>query len=186
MKGIKNLIVLALTMLLATSIVSCGKKENKKITDSDVTFNYEIKNKESGEGKISITFSEGLPAITYDIYENDKEILAGDHEVGENKSVDVAITQKKGEKYTYRLTVKDDKGNVVNKEMHFNIFDDSDNKSSDKVEKENTWNSKSIEYKVGDIVVFNEKNYECIQGHTSQVAWTPADAPSLWKLKSEE
>ena len=36
------------------------------------------------------------------------------------------------------------------------------------------------EYAVGDRVQFESKLYKCLQGHTSQAAWIPSTAVSLW------
>lgn len=35
-------------------------------------------------------------------------------------------------------------------------------------------------YTVGTRVRYGKTLYKCLQAHTSQAAWTPADAPSLW------
>ena len=42
------------------------------------------------------------------------------------------------------------------------------------------WDNASHEYKEGDRVTYNGTLYKCLQAHTSQDSWTPADAPSLW------
>ena len=42
------------------------------------------------------------------------------------------------------------------------------------------WSGESAEYKFGDRVLYNGTLYKCITAHTSQTAWTPTDAPSLW------
>jgi hypothetical protein len=42
-----------------------------------------------------------------------------------------------------------------------------------------TWKSE-IEYMVDDRVLYENVLYKVIQNHTSQKAWTPADAPSLF------
>lgn len=42
------------------------------------------------------------------------------------------------------------------------------------------WSGGGAVYAVGDRVQYNGVAYKCLQGHTSQVTWTPADAPSLW------
>lgn len=36
------------------------------------------------------------------------------------------------------------------------------------------------EYTVDDRILYNNVLYRCLQTHTSQSAWTPSDAPSLW------
>ena len=42
----------------------------------------------------------------------------------------------------------------------------------------------NILYKVNDIVSYNDKYYVCIQSHTSNSAWTPDVAITLWKLQT--
>ena len=42
------------------------------------------------------------------------------------------------------------------------------------------WSGESADYKVGDRVLYGGTLYRCITAHTSQAAWTPTDAPSLW------
>ena len=41
------------------------------------------------------------------------------------------------------------------------------------------WES-GIDYAVGDRRTYNGTLYRCLQAHTAQEAWNPADAPSLW------
>lgn len=40
--------------------------------------------------------------------------------------------------------------------------------------------SESASYEQGDRVRYNDVLYKCLQSHTAQATWTPADAPSLW------
>ena len=42
------------------------------------------------------------------------------------------------------------------------------------------WNSDSIDYAVGDRVRYGDELYKCLQNHTSQSTWNPADSPSIW------
>lgn len=42
------------------------------------------------------------------------------------------------------------------------------------------WSGEDVEYTTGERVKHDNILYKCIQAHTSQPAWTPADAPSLW------
>ena len=42
------------------------------------------------------------------------------------------------------------------------------------------WIGEGRVYSVGDRVVYEGKLYKCLQDHTSQYAWTPSAAPSLW------
>ncbi len=46
------------------------------------------------------------------------------------------------------------------------------------------WDPNFHPYKVGDLVSFQGHTYKCIQAHTSQPGWDPADVPALWQLIS--
>lgn len=39
-------------------------------------------------------------------------------------------------------------------------------------------------YYVGDVIVYEGSEYECIQSHTSQAGWEPPNATALWKKRS--
>lgn len=39
-------------------------------------------------------------------------------------------------------------------------------------------------YYTGDLVMYEEQQYECIQPHTSQEGWEPPNIPALWKRHS--
>ena len=41
------------------------------------------------------------------------------------------------------------------------------------------WSSEAV-YAVGDRVCYESTLYKCLQNHTAQATWTPADSPSLW------
>lgn len=42
------------------------------------------------------------------------------------------------------------------------------------------WSGDGVAYKAGDRVTYNDVLYKVLQSHTSQAAWTPTDAPSLF------
>ena len=42
------------------------------------------------------------------------------------------------------------------------------------------WDGGGHSYKVGDLVEYQGTVYRVVQAHTSQAAWTPTAAPSLW------
>ena len=49
------------------------------------------------------------------------------------------------------------------------------------------WSGKSVELKVGDIVLYEDNIYRVIQPHTTQVDWTPENTPALFvKISLEE
>ena len=41
------------------------------------------------------------------------------------------------------------------------------------------WES-GVDYAVGDRRLYENALYKCLQAHTAQETWNPADAPSLW------
>mgnify|MGYP004658904699 CR=1 FL=1 len=47
------------------------------------------------------------------------------------------------------------------------------------------WSPNSVSYKVGDLVQYKGKVYECTYTHVSNVAWTPTEAFTLWKNRSD-
>lgn len=42
------------------------------------------------------------------------------------------------------------------------------------------WDGDGVDYVVGDRVRYGNELYKCLQNHTSQSTWNPADSPSLW------
>ncbi len=42
------------------------------------------------------------------------------------------------------------------------------------------WDGNGVDYAGGDRVRYGGYVYKCLTAHTSQEAWTPTDAPSLW------
>ena len=42
------------------------------------------------------------------------------------------------------------------------------------------WDGEGAAYAAGDRRLYGGYVYKCLQAHTSQSGWNPADAPSLW------
>lgn len=42
------------------------------------------------------------------------------------------------------------------------------------------WSKDGVDYKKGQRVMYEDKFYKCLNGHTSQASWTPSDASSLF------
>ena len=42
------------------------------------------------------------------------------------------------------------------------------------------WSGDSVAYKVGDLVSYQGNTYQCLQAHTSESGWDPADTAALW------
>ncbi len=47
------------------------------------------------------------------------------------------------------------------------------------------WSPNSVSYKSGDLVQYQRRVYECIYPHVSNSAWTPTEAFTLWKERTD-
>ena len=47
------------------------------------------------------------------------------------------------------------------------------------------WSPNSVLYNIGDLVQYQGNVYECTFAHTSNSGWTPTEAFTLWKLRSD-
>lgn len=47
------------------------------------------------------------------------------------------------------------------------------------------WSPNSVLYNIGDFVQYQGNVYECTFAHTSNSGWTPTEAFTLWKLRSD-
>ena len=46
------------------------------------------------------------------------------------------------------------------------------------------WENNTV-YKLGDIVAYQNAYYECTYAHTSNSGWTPSEAQTLWKIRTD-
>ncbi|MDU1855186.1 MAG: hypothetical protein E6789_06760, partial [Clostridium baratii] len=133
--------------------------------------------------------------IDYTIYtkteENEEEIKYTSGQIdGANKTV-ISVLDKKPETYNYKLVCSDEDGNIVeknvqviiegNKEENEKDIKDEEIETSKSKDLEELWSGKGVEYRQGDKVSFEGKNFECLQAHKSQEDWSPKAAPSLFK-----
>ena len=47
------------------------------------------------------------------------------------------------------------------------------------------WSPNSVVYGLGNLVQYQGKVYECTYAHTSNLGWSPTDAATLWKLRTD-
>ncbi|MCR5704151.1 MAG: hypothetical protein K6G85_05970 [Eubacterium sp.] len=47
------------------------------------------------------------------------------------------------------------------------------------------WSSNDVAYALGNLVQYRGKVYECTYQHRSNTAWSPVDAPTLWKERTD-
>lgn len=188
--GIKwsNILKIIVIATLSLSMISCS---SNKVTSDDFTINSSKIDSDDGNYTIALEFYEKAGTANYTIYENDKEIKSGRKDEKGKETKELIFTDKANGEYLYKVKVEDENSGIVNKEVKVKVENDKtdddkpeDSEDKDEVEKskETPWNKESIEYKVKDKVSYKDKTYECTQAHTSQEAWTPLDAPSLWKV----
>ncbi|MGL5087327.1 MAG: carbohydrate-binding protein [Clostridium sp.] len=197
LNSLKVILISALSLVM----VACGSSKTT-ITSDDFAINTSKIESDNGSYNIVLEFYEKASKANYTIYENDKEIKSGrKDEIGKD-SKEFIFTDKASGEYLYTVKVEDENSGITSKEVKVKvknsdvydtkIEDDKENvdkknetEASDKIEesKEAPWNKESVDYKVKDKVSYKSKTYECIQGHTSQEAWTPLDSPSLWKVQ---
>lgn len=186
---------------LSLVIVACGGSKTT-VTSEDFAINASKIESEDGSYNVTLEFYEKAGKANYTIYENDKEIKSGRKDEKGKDSKEFVFTDKVNGEYLYKVKIEDENSGIVNKEVKVKVKnndltqskpeidkDNTDKKNeeagADKIEasKETPWSKEAIEYKIKDKVSFKNKTYECIQAHTSQEAWTPLDAPSLWKVQ---
>ena len=196
-----NTLKVILIATLSLVMVACGSSKTT-ITSDDFAINSSKIESNDGSYNIALEFYEKAGKANYTIYENDKEIKSGRKDEKGRNSKEFVFTDKASGEYLYKVKVEDENSGITSKEVKVRVKNTDvadtkieDNKentdkkneieSSDKIEesKEIPWNKESIDYKVKDKVSYKSKTYECIQGHTSQEAWTPLDSPSLWKVQ---
>ncbi len=107
-------------------------------------------------------------------------MVSSKEDVDEGLKENIMSNKVKGE-YEYVLTVKDDEGNTVTKELAVKVDDSLAASATLSDSSIAEWSGDGIEYVVGDKVNYSDKKYKCLQGHTSQDDWNPVSAASLWK-----
>lgn len=176
----KNSIKFISALALAVSLMGCNQKG---LSNED--FNLKVDNEvtEDGDFEVTIDFKEGTPEANYKLYLDGEIKASGVKKEDEKDKQDFEFEGLDDGEHIFKIEVESD-GNKYDKEIKVKVDnknDDNDNKEDDKKEELEDWDDDSKEYSIGDKVSFEDKNYECIQAHTSQEAWMPKDCPSLWK-----
>lgn len=193
MKNFKGKLLILVSILIPV-FMFVGCDEEKKLTEENVSFSFE--KKENGKDidlTIDVTDYEGK--IDYTIYtkteEDEEETKYTSGQINGAKKTVISVLDKKPETYNYKLVCSDEGGNTVekavqviiegNKEENEKDIKDEEMETSKNKSLETPWSGKGVEYKVGDKVSFEDKNFECLQAHKSQEDWSPKAAPSLFK-----
>jgi len=73
-----------------------------------------------------------------------------------------------------------EKANRLRAQIEVNADSMVDEEAAEYAELFPKWSGNGVPYKVGDRVSHRGILYKCLIAHTSQEAWNPDDAPSLW------
>ena len=188
---------------LSVGLIGCGS--GKDLSEDIVSLTSDTEVSTDGKYVVVVELKKCKSELAYVLTENG-EIVASEEKVKDAIMKEYVSQDKKNGEYKYTLIVKDSDDNEIKKEISVEVKDS--NKSSDEEKKSNdsnegkkdekqdsneeeststsavsgdTWDPDSKSYNAGDKITYKDKNYTCLQGHTSQEAWDPMSTPALWK-----
>lgn len=160
-------------------IVGCGSKQNESVDDKkdmvvELDGNIEVDVETKNYIKVISTYPHEIDLVINKKMKNEEDIKVFEGKLLNNKDGIKIFLESKEDDY-YELIAK---SNGSESRFSFSRKIDKVNLAENNI---NNWNKNSIEYKVDDEVVFEGRNYKCIQNHTSQESWNPKEAVSLWQ-----
>ncbi|MGL5617236.1 MAG: glycosyl hydrolase family 18 protein [Sarcina sp.] len=140
-------------------------------------------NSNKGDYKLTITIPKNNEATSVKIYENDTLIKEESLSANSNsdKVLTLAKTNMKTGKYNYKAVVSNGTKTLDSNLLTVTVDTNSSEGGGSGGENNNLW-VPYTSYKVGDIVTYNNKKYQCIQPHQSLNGWEPTNVPALWKV----
>lgn len=166
-------------LLIGASLALVGCGDSKELTSDKVNLSADKEVSEDGSYVVVIDLEEGIEGVDYTLTENGLTIDSQEN-VNQSMKEKVMSNKSKGD-YNYVLTVKDEDGKSITKEIAIKVSDSIATSGGVSQEGLSKWSGEGIEYKVDDKVSYDNKQYKCLQGHTSQEDWIPTSASSLWK-----
>lgn len=126
-----------------------------------------------------------LDSGTKSKFEYKIKVICGDDELIKETTYKVGSSENTSSESENKDKDKvDETDNDVDKENTENTEEEATDKEDTNSTTQtagNEWSGESKEYKAGDKVTQDGVAYECINDHTSQAAWAPKEAASLWK-----
>lgn len=170
-----------LIMLIGISflIVGCGAKQNESVDNKEdrvveLDGNIDVDVGTKNYIKVTSTYPYEIDLVINKKIKNEDDIKVFEGKLLNNKDgIKIFLESKDDEDYELIARAN---GNELR--FSFSRKIDKVNLAENNI---NNWNKNSIEYKVDDEVVFEGRNYKCIQNHTSQESWNPREAVSLWQ-----
>lgn len=109
------------------------------------------------------------------------KVISGDEELIKEFIYDSSETTNSSEADEEKVNDnEEEKNNTENEEIKQEDENKETNTSNNTNNDVQNWSAESKEYKTGDKVIYDGVTYECLNDHTSQEAWSPKNASSLW------
>ncbi|MGL4850989.1 MAG: carbohydrate-binding protein [Clostridium sp.] len=178
----RGLILLGLIVVSFFS-VGCGSKEVEENEKPQIEVEEEAF-KESNiifeeKNDFLVLKSEVEGDIKFVLKEFDKVVADGTISKGNESKIYSLANCKKDMAYDYTLELVMGDKKIVKALNYAKVK--TDGNSDITGEELYEWNKNGKEYKEGDKVIYKEARYKCLQAHTSQEAWNPREAVSLWQ-----
>ena len=170
-------IISMMLVMSSLAFVGCGK--DNMLTEDKVILSSDKNISEDGNYVVVVELGEGIENVDYTLTENG-QLISSREDTDEGLKENIISNKANGE-YKYVVTVEDDNGNVVSKDLVVTV--DSGVATSTNVSNStlDDWSGNGVKYLKNDNVKYNGKEYSCLQDHTSQDDWNPISAVSLWK-----
>ena len=126
----------------------------------------------STENSLKVKWGAVDKAVKYHVLRNGSELLT----VSGTEITDTGL--RAGTTYTYQVIAENAKGQQSLASTPFKATTD---KGSVTPEPEGEWKV-GVNYKTGEVVTYNGKQYRCLQAHPSMAHWAPSEVPALWQL----
>ena len=132
-------------------------------------------NSKDGNYSLTLTLPKNHNATSYEILENNK-MVKSDSLTNSSTSIKEDFKNKTDGTYAYEVILKNKNGTSKTSKITISVKRESTEKPTPET---NFWKA-DVNYKVGDVVSYNNKKYKCIQQHLSLNGWEPTNVPALW------
>ncbi len=132
-------------------------------------------NSKDGNYSLTLTLPKNHNATSYEILENNK-MVKSDSLTNSSTSIKEDFKNKTDGTYAYEVILKNKNGTSKTSKITISVKRESTEKPTPET---NSWKA-DVNYKVGDVVSYNNKKYKCIQQHLSLNGWEPTNVPALW------
>lgn len=177
---LKKIILMGL-IVVSFLIVGCGTSQKEKVDNNikdnviELDRNIEVDVETKNYIKVTSTYPKEIDIVINKKVENEEDTKVFEGKLLNNKEgIQVFLESKEDDNYELIA-------NSEGKEERISFSRKIGKVNIGEKNKFASWDKNSIEYKVDDEILFEDRTYKCIQNHTSQESWNPKDAVSLWQ-----